>query len=111
MADNSVTLNDGGPAFPRPIGNNGSNDWHNRTANCEQEGMKLRDYFAGKALNHLSLDVVDRLADPDGPLHDEIRNEKGVCDYVVPAVVIGQRIAKAAYLIADAMIAERERTR
>jgi hypothetical protein len=33
------------PAFPRPIGSIQSHDY-----NADQEGMTLRDYFAGQAL-------------------------------------------------------------
>ena len=41
--------NNGGPAFPRPIGNNGASEFVNREVSCEAEGMSLRDYFAAHA--------------------------------------------------------------
>ena len=37
--------NDGGPAFSRAAVLNGSNRWHGA-----QDGMSLRDWFAGQAL-------------------------------------------------------------
>lgn len=45
--------NDGGPAFPKPIGWNGlaSNDEHK--CSPEAVGMSLRDWFAGQALQGL----------------------------------------------------------
>lgn len=45
-----MNKNDGGPAFPRPIGNNGATNWEDRDTSGEQVGMSLRDYFAGQAL-------------------------------------------------------------
>lgn len=43
----SERINDGGAAFPLPIGYNPNNG--NQVV-AEQYGMTLRDYFAGKAL-------------------------------------------------------------
>lgn len=37
--------NDGGPAFPRPISKLTSDE-----VSLDQDGMSLRDYFAGQAL-------------------------------------------------------------
>lgn len=75
----------GGPAFPRPI----STDERNVACNVawEQEGMSLRDWFAGQAL-------------------------AGICAnpaHVTEAQGAAALVAKAAFFIADAMLAEREK--
>ena len=41
----------GGAAFPRPV----VYDMHGRTASTEQDGMTLRDWFAGMALQGMAL--------------------------------------------------------
>ena len=46
-----MARNDGGPAFPRPIGHNGADEYEDRETNSDAEGMSLRDYFAGQAMN------------------------------------------------------------
>lgn len=40
----------GGPAFPRPVGNNGATHYEDRYCNDDHPGMSLRDYFAGQVL-------------------------------------------------------------
>lgn len=40
----------GGPAFPRPISDNGQDHPADRVVSYAQDGMSLRDYFAGQAL-------------------------------------------------------------
>jgi hypothetical protein len=47
--------NDGGPAFPRPAAFSNAE----RTACTEQDGMTLRDWFAGQALAGLLRDGID----------------------------------------------------
>jgi hypothetical protein len=76
----SAPINDGGPAFPRPEsrGTSGAITLHG------QNGMTLRDYFAGQALTSMT-------AAPD--------YSKGPCNGAM---------AVRAYLIADAMLAARE---
>ncbi len=80
-------INDGGPAFPRPIGE--ARGLHHRNWNMEQDGMSLRDYFAASALS-------GALASPGS------------------MAINGQRVNEAyewarwAYAVADAMIAQRE---
>jgi hypothetical protein len=79
-------INDGGPAFAR------SASEHTKNGTCPdgndprdaQEGMTLRDWFAGQALIHVA-------------------NWKGLDD--------ATSTAQAAFRIADAMIAEREVSR
>jgi hypothetical protein len=82
-------VNDGGPAFPRP-----ASEWiengtlrEGNDALPEQDGMMLRDWFAGHALaGHLAWSPTD-------------------CSEQGKAV----DAAAFAYKVADAMIAEREK--
>ena len=85
-----MPTNDGGPAFPTPMGpafhvdgegnRIGTWEWDEETGDS---GMSLRDYFAGQALAGL-------MADP---------NAEGT----------PEAFARIAYQIADAMIAERNK--
>lgn len=80
------TKDDGGPAFPRP---------HSSCVQCDacvesQQGLSLRDYFAAQALPEAirnECDIRAAMINPQGFRYDEV--------------------AKAAYVIADAMLAER----
>lgn len=76
ITERGVMKNDGGPAFPG--GDGGVRDLN--------EGMTLRDYFAGQALN--------------GFLACTQQGEK-IRDF--------SKVAQGMYLLADAMIAEREK--
>ena len=79
-----MSTNDGGPAFPRTLVKvAGGNDPFSRSE-ATAYGMSLRDYFAGQALGR-SL---------------RKRGDSGV-DY--------EELARRAYALADAMIAERSR--
>ena len=71
----------GGPAFPRPV----SGPTHEYSESGPQEGMSLRDYFAGQALVGLLACSIP------GQEH------------------IAANAAREAYVVADAMIAESER--
>jgi hypothetical protein len=75
----SAPINDGGPAFPRPEsrGTSGAITLHG------QNGMTLRDYFAGQALAGMFADR-ERLS------------------------TNAQHFSHDAYLFADAMLAARE---
>lgn len=74
----STKQNDGGPAFPNHDG-------------CDpEEGMSLRDWFAGQVLTGL---VVARCITTDD--QDRLSEERG-------------RKAKSAYALADAMLKARE---
>jgi hypothetical protein len=75
--DDMSTINDGGPAFPRSAAFSNAE----RTACTEQDGMTLRDWFAGQALAGLT-------ADPDMPTF--------------------HKCAEIAYACADAMLRARE---
>lgn len=44
-----AVINDGGPAFPRPVSFSKEGGTHRGTL-----GMSLRDYFAGQALNTIT---------------------------------------------------------
>ena len=73
---------DGGPAFPRPA----STPEENQV--IEQDGMSLRDYFAGQALSSVLQDVAD--------------------EKQLGGMAPKDAAAKLAYIIADAMIRARE---
>lgn len=88
----SEAINDGGPAFP-VSGFEGKPDsamknWILEPQN-PSEGMTLRDWFAGQALPGLVASVIT--------LNDEPDRDK--------------RLAYLCYLVADAMLAEREKAR
>ena len=74
-----MTTNTGGPAFPAPAG---------RLTPITDQGMTLRDYFAGKAMQALITgpDVMD-------DHYEEETNEY---------------VAKRSYFIADAMLKARQ---
>lgn len=76
-------MNDGGPAFPKPnsVIPNGNFEWGN-------DGMTLRDYFAATALTTMKLPN----SWTDNPHYWE-------------------GVARSAWVCADAMIAERDKTK
>ena len=80
-----MSKNDGGPAFPRPSADHGS------YGSCEQDGMSLRDWFAGQALTGL-------LANPNRENNDKWSWHTG-------------SLTGDAYQYADDMLAEREQTK
>jgi hypothetical protein len=59
--DDMTTINDGGPAFPRSAAFSNAE----RTACTEQDGMTLRDWFAGQALAGMlaKYGIADSLAE------------------------------------------------
>lgn len=77
-----MSKNDGGPAFPVAAG---PRDGYGNPSNPPQRGMTLRDYFAGQCI----------VAAMNTLTYDEGHN--------FPT------IARSAYALADAMIAERAR--
>jgi len=76
----------GGPAFPRPIGNNGITHHEEHESSYAQEGMSLRDYFAAKSLPAV---MMARALDPTNEMNQE-------------------SIAEECYDLADALLLERE---
>jgi hypothetical protein len=88
----TTKINTGGPAFPRPLGNNGRPHFEDSEVSPDQEGMSTRDWFAGQAL--IGVMVVRTMLIERGLAHD----------------VIQESLAEEAYELADAMIAEREKT-
>lgn len=77
-----MTTNDGGPAFPR-----------NRSGGYPpHKGMSLRDWFAGQAL-------AGMLAYPGDERHGSFHNNCSV-----------EGCASEAYMYADAMLKQRDRT-
>lgn len=79
----------GGPAFPRPATIGNPEGAYIETV--EQEGMALRDYFAGQALHTLSGFAVELY-----------RTTKSGSDSMA-------LLAVCAYELADQMIAERDK--
>jgi hypothetical protein len=79
-------VNDGGPAFPR-VGHVMSQDCEPEQWKAGHEGMSLRDYFAGQVLNGI---VAARTIPATGP-------------------DCGNKMARAAYHVADAMLEQREK--
>ena len=78
-------IDDGGPAFPRPVGDLAIGGYGPTYETIPaQDGMSLRDYFAAAALQGMLSDY-----DFHGGLSDE-------------------KLAKAAYSQADAMLAARK---
>lgn len=88
-AEKAQMRDDGGPAFPRPIGNNGAN--HGREVSTDFKGMTLRDYFAGQAL----IGILS------SKFRDMVANVPESCRYDL--------VATDAFLIADAMLKERSK--
>ncbi|EOT0230499.1 hypothetical protein ACNKJC_000710 [Enterobacter hormaechei] len=80
-------LDNGGQAFPRQ---QWEYDGHNNVLQYQENGMTLRDYFAAKAMQ----------AFITGAMSDGTKLRTGDGDDEV--------VAKAAYIIADAMLKERE---
>ena len=76
----------GGPAFPANRDMRHNPDWDH------EQGMFLRDYFAAKAMEAiLQCDFPSKIPDKDTGL------------------TVGEYVAKKAYTMADAMLAEREK--
>jgi len=93
-------MNNGGPAFPIWT----TEDDHGRSLPREEtQGMTLRDYFAAKALQGMmnQPDYETYPGDVNAPSADLLiaKWRKGIY----------ARYANVSYLIADAMLAEREK--
>ena len=85
----SALPNDGGPAFPRTVFLQSTGEaWSTTKMMLPQSGMTLRDWFAGMALSTSAIFIGEREATP------------------AEAAV---ELAYFAHLIADAMLAEREK--
>jgi len=90
---NSTTAKDGGPAFPLGVVTSGNTSHVVYPAEQEARGMSLRDYFAGQALM-----AVHQFAFVSDSRTDRL--------LVSEADRMGS-LARTAYAIADALIAER----
>lgn len=64
-----MTMNDGGPAFPRPLGSIGDAKLFVERVSDSQDGISARDYFAAAALQGIIAGAV-----PLGELNDGIKN-------------------------------------
>lgn len=60
-----MTKNDGGPAFPRPFSSLDGNPEHG--VSVEQNGMTLRDWFAGMPLNEQEITLLRCAYESDHP--------------------------------------------
>ena len=83
----------GGPAFPRPFSDNGG-DTHERWESA-QEGMSLRDYFAGQIIGGMMA---------DGSSFATVMKLTKATTEQSHALTA----AKVAYSIADAMLSARD---
>ena len=84
-----MSKEDGGPAFPHDV------DWVSNESNAQRtrwSGMSLRDYFAAQSLCGLS--IWDSIVNVDQGRKSAFAGH-------------GDELARAAYYIADAMLAER----
>jgi len=101
-------MNDGGPAYPTRQIHLGTDQNGAAVFQAERTGMSLRDHFAGLAMqamvNCYRQGCTSRNDNNDG------NDETGVFDQ---SFVEGRgdvaETARAAYILADAMIAERNR--
>lgn len=98
----SALQNDGGPAFPLQ-------DWDEVIHSRRMEtGMSLRDYFAAAALHGCieweRMRGVDSLLDDEMPPHSQPLTMDNGIDKGDQA----RNVAKAAYIVADAMLAARK---
>lgn len=87
----SEQINDGGPAFPE-FTHQLINPTTGQTGISQSCGMSLRDWFAGQAL-------AGALAASQGVAVSDDETPEGLAD----------RIATGAYLVADAMLKQREK--
>lgn len=90
--------NNGGPAFPRPV----SDGEHGQSPS--QEGMSLRDWFAGLAMQRL-ITEINFGSHPDNdtnPFHEDYFSTEST------ASLNRTYLSETAYKIADEMIYRRE---
>jgi hypothetical protein len=97
--------NDGEPAFPVPVG---EREFWDREENGSPNGMSLRDYFAAAALQGCieweRMRGVDSLLDDEMPPHSQPLTMDDGIDEGDQA----RNVAKAAYIVADAMLVARK---
>ena len=86
-------MTDNPPAFPRPSTANGT----------RQDGMSLRDWFAGQALNGFLADSSQRRI---REACEEVEQFKDMGP-LERAAVVNKELAAGSYALADAMLAER----
>ena len=85
---------DGGPAFPQQHAIDGN--WVKEPL-PEFRGMTMRDWFAGNAMRQML------------PWNHDYPTEEIAAKQSADFARLAEMIAKTAYLLADAMLAERER--
>jgi hypothetical protein len=87
-----MKIEDGGSAFPGAFSGHCGTDSHADPCGCYVDnGMSLRDYFAGKAINGVQISVLEMAK--HGSVSDDLSSASAM--------------ARTAYEIADAMIAAR----
>lgn len=85
----------GGPAFPRRLTQVENSHQFDEAELKAQSGMTLRDYFAAKSIASLICNM-----------HEDVRGHRLVWFWENPDEAA--MVAKDAYVIADAMLAERK---
>lgn len=85
----------GGAAFPQPLVRTSDGSIVSAVSqdSRDDQGMDLRDWFAGQSLHEAADAICDDLSE---------KGDEGAREHAA-------RHAKAAYLLSDAMIAEREK--
>ena len=107
---------DGGPAFPKPIGNNGASHYEDREVSSEEVGMTLRDYFAAHAPKSRASWFEPTMLPKPEPIYDHEHPSEQCfeCSEVNWQERLDWKIERARqyelqwpYAYADAMLAER----
>ena len=92
--------NDGGAAFPSGLA---GSEYGDHAGECMEPGMSLRDYFAAAAMRGMTPKLHDSNAWNDLGQFDCVT--ENACETLAAC----ELIANTAYVLADAMIRERER--
>ena len=107
MSETTNQVDDGGPAFPRTAGPIIDHDAYHQP----QDGMTLRDYFAGRALSGLMADgyMLKISVGVAGALSGRTPKQAMEQPEIMGVVQkdAAKLLADAAYRFADAMIAAR----
>ncbi len=94
-------VKDGGPAFPRPGFQNDNEE------GVSQDGMSLRDWYAGKAMESLALTAITMEKFRQAPTVEDqasvVYQFTTIFDHLEP----WDHLAATAYQMADAMIKAR----
>lgn len=95
-----MSANNGGPAFPRPMSVSHGGVSEHQFSSGDQDGMTLRDWFAGMALQGmLESGLLSKCFDARRQDSNHAKTVSWFASFAAPD----------AYDIADAMLAEREK--